>query len=200
MSARRFRSFLAFTLIELLVVIALIAILAGLLMPVLFAARGRAQTVICQSNLKQFSYAGLMYAMDYDDWVPTNAPYWPTDGVLPESLWVKGWLDNDSSTNWTDNTNTLYLKNSLLAPYLGESVGVWKCPTDRSMSTIYGQRLPRVRSYSMNDYLSTPTRGNASSWKIIRKTTDIVRLSPSEIFVIIDERQTPSTTACLLSI
>ena len=61
---------IGFTLIELLVVIAIIASLAAILFPVFAQAREKARQATCQSNLKQFAGAILMYTQDYDEQMP----------------------------------------------------------------------------------------------------------------------------------
>lgn len=99
-----------FTLIELLVVIAIIAILAAILFPVFARAREKARQASCQSNLKQFSLAVLMYAQDFDECLP----------MYGYALWGGG---GGSGTKW----KTMWLDCTL--PYV-KNVQVQICPSD----------------------------------------------------------------------
>jgi len=188
-----------FTLIELLVVIAIIAILASLLLPSLSRAKAKAQGIKCLGNLKQLGLAWVMYTDDHEDRVPPNVG---GGRVNPALTWACGWLTLDygdnsgaSGTDWPDNTNTVFLRDSHLFPYL-RTVEVWLCPGDQSQSTLGGRRHRRVRSVAMNCYLGSydASTGEIDSsqitpgHRVVRKSSDLIEPSPSQTFVLLDER------------
>jgi prepilin-type N-terminal cleavage/methylation domain-containing protein/prepilin-type processing-associated H-X9-DG protein len=167
-----------FTLIELLVVIAILILLAALLVPALSKAKAKAHAIQCLNNLNQMGLSWLLYTHDNNDAVPPNS----VENTSDAKTWVMGWLDFSNSPA---NTNTFFLQTSLLWRY-HQSLGIWRCPSDESTSEHGGKIHPRVRSYSMNNFLNP--RCEWTGGKIILKTTDMIEPSPSKTFVLLDER------------
>ena len=122
-----------FTLIELLVVIAIIAILAAMLLPALAAAKKKAQTVYCISNLKQWSLTLSVYATD-------SADLMPRDGTADNGQYTP---DNAAGTT---------------APYAGgpQDPYAWfnnlpQLMGDKPLSYYFGQALPTLKKYPLPD-------------------------------------------------
>ena len=108
----------AFTLIELLVVIAIISILAGLLVPGLGAAWGRAYQVDCLSNIKNIALASQFYANAFDDFPPV-VDY----RADPE---LAGYTMHFFGSYSLADQDVRYDRGPL-APYLGGFGAIFKC-------------------------------------------------------------------------
>jgi len=118
-----------FTLIELLVVIGIIGVLAAILLPAMHAAREKARTAKCLSNLKQIGLALQQYTNDFDGFLPHE-----DDNVPPNSCWYY-LMDPYLETRGLENVEINEVK---------------MCPGVRK------SKVSRPESYRMNSQLEEP--------------------------------------------
>jgi len=155
----RSRSSRAFTLIELLVVIAIIAILAALILPALAKAKGKARSVQCLNNLKQWNLALAMYADDTD--------FVPREGNLPGGkVWIENWAQVYSAISKDAWYNALppYLNERPARTYTSAATGerpkfyesrIFHCPSAKFPAGVGGYE-DAFFSLTMNSKLIQP--------------------------------------------
>jgi len=170
-------------------IIAVLGLLASVMATSFGGTRGGVAAVQCRNNLRQLVASWSMYSDDNRGQLVYNHEGQQA-GLQPDSpAWVAGWFDFSSSdgTNWAMLVDhTRYRYGAYLGPYVKDAA-LFKCPADRSEVVVWGKRLPRVRSVSMNNYVGAGTHTfNGVPGSIVTNASQIK--SPSDLFVILDER------------
>lgn len=185
--SRNFRA-RAFTLIELLVVITIISILASLLLPALARAKSRATSAACLNNLRQLQLCWHLYTMDNNDLlVPNNS----VQSVSTNG--DDGALASGSSWCMADPTAE-NVQNGMLFSY-NTSLGVYRCPADRSTLTDPSGRdngTPRARSYNLSQSVNGYPGFNEfvqANIPCFTKLTEIQSPNNANCMVFIDENE-----------
>jgi len=179
-----------FTLIELLLVMAIIAILGALLLPVLATARMKAWNTDCLNNTRQLQMGAAMYSEDNGDYMIPNGPYKsPTN-----ETWCGGnaesWFAGVSVPGGANNTNWDAYSMTLMAPYLVNDIGVYRCPAD----VVPSQDGTRLRSYSMNGQVGGVYGGATNGYGydpgaiVYMKNSDVQPCpGPASLFIFVHE-------------
>lgn len=169
-----------FTLIELLVVVAIVAVLAGLLLPALTRAKGKAHELACLSNYRQLQLCWLLYVDDFQGWLPPNA----TRSGGGRDQWIATgdtWIAGNA---WTDSSS-IHIEQGVLFPY-HRSIRLYRCPADRSTIRDQG-RFPRFRSVSMSSYMNdVPDPADRTCW---HRLDQVRQPPPSRALVFVDEHE-----------
>jgi prepilin-type processing-associated H-X9-DG protein len=190
----------AFTRTDLVAIIAIVAGLGVLTLPLHGDATTESSSIICRTNKRQLIRALHLYTMDNGGLLPPNG-----GDSTPGRTWVSGFMDFTGGVDST-NFNTLTTPTtSLLANYLDRSPRPFKCPADLvAVRDRTGRFVQRVRSVSMNNAVGTDPQqlknpapgmwldGNAGHtanqrWRCFGKLSDMVRPTPADLFVVLDE-------------
>jgi prepilin-type N-terminal cleavage/methylation domain-containing protein/prepilin-type processing-associated H-X9-DG protein len=171
-----------FTLIELLVVIAIIAVLASMLLPAIAKAKAQGARARCINNQRQLCLASILYQDQHNDLLPPNKRVPPARGEGVN--WVESTV-HGVTPGFTDTKALTDPKRAGFAAFIKEAA-VYACPAENYKLQVGKQRIPKIRSYSMNDYMNgdseifTPPR----PLFYYKRSSEFIK--PSELFVFMD--------------
>ena len=161
-----------------------------MLLPALSKVKDKAKLIQCLNNEKQLTLGWIMHADDNSDTL-LIARQDPPNG----EAWINGFLNYNSEnrSNWDPKQD---IEKSPVWNYSGKTLKIWRCPGDKSTIEVGSRKLPRVRSYSMNEFIGSPplivskgTRVPAVDFQVYRKLSTFNDPGPSSTFVLLDMRE-----------
>jgi prepilin-type processing-associated H-X9-DG protein len=160
------------------------ATLSAILLPALNKGRSRSQAISCLNNLRQLQLAWEMYSDDNAGELPPNNF---VEGIKMGSLATyRG--DSWCPGNTRDDVTTDNIQRGTLFQYT-KSANIYRCPSDESLvngATGTGE-LPRTRSYSMSSSINSEVTSSLSP--SFRRSTELLNVDPSQVFVFIDSHE-----------
>lgn len=182
------RSACAFSRIDLVSIMGVLGIFA--LMQVCLFARSSHESAgtSCRNNLRRLTLAWQLYADDNGGKLLGAAA---SGSGTPG--WSGGeWLDIPSNDP-AEYDPALSIQQSPLWRYAPDH-RIWKCPADFTfaINATNSEAVPRVRSYSMNNWMGGPGWGASESsgpWKVFSRMADLTDPGPSKTFLLIDEHE-----------
>ena len=128
---------------------------------------------------RQLGLTWMFYHDDNDGKLPHNL----RQNVTSNPSWVDSTVHGDTP-GMSDPNYLIDPKRAAFAKYIRD-IKVYKCPAERTVFKRPGGRtVPKLRSYSMNDYITPPGQGSWGTQYHFRKTSDM--LAPANTFVFID--------------
>jgi hypothetical protein len=141
------------------------------------------------NSMHQLSLAWVLYSGDFNDKLAPNGGVGDiaitiTDPLINNGNWVHGRMDYPAPSS----TDPRLVQAGSLFPY-AKNFKVYKCPADTKSYLVAGVTTPTTRSMSMNSWLNpiNITSFGGGVALIYRKQGDILRPSPVDCWVFIDE-------------